>query len=484
MNGNPTKGKAKKRTLPKGVYERGVGTAHPYFQVRLRSKGQNRSFKFPYVPVGQVPTLERKTRQEALDQATLCKAEGEALSHYYDRPLDQIFSEYRLREWVEGWIQEACERKGKDGQPLSHMIERKGAKEDAKQIRRLMFIADAYAEQHQDDPTRKVSIFDKRVNALTEADFTGKHGLLNLLTGRAPKRRNPKVPEPKPEASAATKRRALALLSMVWAHVNEEWRDKNQPPYPRPWEGFQIKAKQKPGNTRALSIKELSKVERAMEQLHPTTRAAIHFLRWTAARAGEMKKLEWQHVTFAKDSNELGELLFVGTKTPRKGAYRERRIPLPEAAEEALRTLFNGQKPEKGLVFRSPSDPHSPLSRDSVYQAFVRAVNRAGVPHARLHDLRHTRTTELSATVDATQAMTITGHSDPKMFRRYAHTSKEINPKLMQADRERRKIGGTKIQAPSLPSDPASLADALKSLSPKERRKIALQMLSEDLDND
>lgn len=470
MNTGTTK-QEKTKTAAPGVYERGIGTSNPYFQVKLRSKGQSETFRFPYVP--GLPAIHEKSRLKALKDAKACKARFESLSHFYDKPVGEIYSEHRLRDWIEAWIRESCERIGLDGQPLSGMIERKGAKEDSKQIRRLVFIADAYAEKHG-----TASIMEKSIRSLKKSDFVGKEGLLSMLTGRAPKRANPKVPEKKPEASAATKRRALALLGMVWKHANDFWKAEDAPDYPKPWAGFEIVSSHHANNTRALSVQEFHQVEEAMKALHPTTLAAIHFLRWTAARAGEMKKLEWQHVFLPSRPAELGEVLFVGTKTPRRGAYRERRIPLPEGAEDALRTLFTGTKPEKGLVFQSPTDPTKSISRDSVYQAFVRAVNRAGVPHARLHDLRHTRTTELSKSIQPAQAMAVTGHSDPRTFMRYTHVSSEVAKQISAADRQRQKLGGPKAEAPD------SLESQLKSLSPKERKKLALQMLSDDLDND
>ncbi|MBH1408337.1 site-specific integrase [Stenotrophomonas maltophilia] len=470
MNTGTTK-QEKTRTAAPGVYERGIGTGNPYFQVKLRSKGQSETFRFPYVP--GLPAIHEKSRLKALKDAKACKARYESLSHFYDKPVGEIYSEHRLRDWIEAWIRESCERIGLDGQPLPGMIERKGAKEDSKQIRRLMFIADAYAEKNG-----TASIMEKSIRSLKKSDFVGKEGLLSMLTGRAPKRANPKVPEKKPEASAATKRRALALLGMVWKHANDLWKAEDAPDYPKPWAGFEIVSSHHAKTTRALSVPELHRVEEAMKALHPTTLAAIRFLRWTAARAGEMKKLEWQHVFLPTRPGELGEVLFVGTKTPRRGAYRERRIPLPEGAEDALRSLFTGKKPEKGLVFQSPTEPTKSISRDSVYQAFVRAVNRAGVPHARLHDLRHTRTTELSKSIQPAQAMAVTGHSDPRTFMRYTHVSSEVAKQISAADKQRQKLGGPKAEAPD------SLEVQLKSLSPKERKKLALQMLSDDLDND
>ena len=52
--------------------------------------------------------------------------------------------------------------------------------------------------------------------------------------------------------------------------------------------------------------------------------------------------------------------------------------------------------------------------------AFEKACRRAGITNLRLHDLRHTASTNLRrAGVDATTAMKIVGHKSERMHRRY-----------------------------------------------------------------
>ena len=52
--------------------------------------------------------------------------------------------------------------------------------------------------------------------------------------------------------------------------------------------------------------------------------------------------------------------------------------------------------------------------------AFNKACRQAGITNVRLHDLRHTASTNLRrAGVDATTAMKIIGHKPERMHRRY-----------------------------------------------------------------
>ena len=58
----------------------------------------------------------------------------------------------------------------------------------------------------------------------------------------------------------------------------------------------------------------------------------------------------------------------------------------------------------------------------SIKTAWNALCERASVPQARFHDLRHTFTTRmLEAGVDVRTIMAVTGHKDVSMFARYSH---------------------------------------------------------------
>jgi integrase len=459
--------KAKDRTVHPGVYERGLGTANPYFQVRIRHRGEaHQTQRFPYLPAAHLQGKTKSTtlhqgmkREAALANAIKASSDDKAFFHFYGKPRAQVPSEYVLRDWIQDWVKEACDRvDATTGQPLEHMTERKGGEEDGKQILRVIRTADAYATTH-----KRASVMDKRVTDLVKDDFAGRHGLLKQLTGRA------KKGEKKPPASAATQRRALALLGAVWNHARDNW----DMDLPRPWLGAKIQSTEKKTTTRALSLEEMEKVEAALASVARSTLAAIYFLRWTAARAGEMHKLRWENISWPASSNSLKRPMvkFVGTKTPRQGAYRERDVPLVPGAIAALQMLYDKNKgpPKEGIVFPAPQDPKRALSRDTAYQAWVRAIRRAGVPHARLHDLRHTRTTELSADIPKAQAMVITGHSDDRTFNRYTHLEETSVDQIEKGDQRRRK--GRDQDPAVVPAQKKSILDMLANLelTPEER---------------
>jgi integrase len=119
---------------------------------------------------------------------------------------------------------------------------------------------------------------------------------------------------------------------------------------------------------------------------------AVH----TGMRQGGLFSLRWEDVDL-----DAGVLRVRGTKTARS----RRTVTLSEAALGALRSHLERQLGEKidkagslwrenGLVFAT--EIGTPLNRHNVTQrSFKPLLKRAGPPHIRFHDLRHTRTTIL-----------------------------------------------------------------------------------------
>jgi len=96
-----------------------------------------------------------------------------------------------------------------------------------------------------------------------------------------------------------------------------------------------------------------------------------------------------------------GKLVLLEPKTERS----RRTLVLPEIAVGALRAHRTRQRMERlvagsrwqetGYVFTTLRG--SPLDAATVTRAFQRALERAGLPHSRFHDLRHTAATFLLA---------------------------------------------------------------------------------------
>lgn len=155
-----------------------------------------------------------------------------------------------------------------------------------------------------------------------------------------------------------------------------------------------------------------------------TTYAAIRFARYTAARRSEVCKLDWGDIDGKK------KLALLRDTKANAGEQRDRPIPLNGDTMTILDEL-RGDRRIKGLagpVFLTSRGKR--LRPDTITQAWTRARNavadetgREEMRTARLHDLRHTRVTELGTLLSAAEAAMVSGHRDMGTFMRY------FNPK-------------------------------------------------------
>lgn len=98
----------------------------------------------------------------------------------------------------------------------------------------------------------------------------------------------------------------------------------------------------------------------------------------------------------------------VDTKDPRK--YREEIVPVPPAAHALL------------VALPVTADRFLPYKPESVSARWQRAVRRAGLPHLRLHDLRHEGISRLfEAGLSIEEVALISGHTSWATLRRYTH---------------------------------------------------------------
>ncbi|WP_233842224.1 site-specific integrase [Dyella sp. 2HG41-7] len=185
-------------------------------------------------------------------------------------------------------------------------------------------------------------------------------------------------------------------------------------------------AKEQPRKGELVTNAELTQILAKIPEASLETRCCICFLRWSGGRRSEALRLDWSDVDFDK---EIPEVTFRDTKDP-LGRQRQRTIPLNRHAVQALYELLAGKpKPAKGRVF--------PLAKDTPTQAFIRGRDRAGI-HKRLHDMRHTRTTEVTSDLPVHEAQQITGHLDARMLMHYYHPdAQHLGAKLEKADAER-----------------------------------------------
>lgn len=129
----------------------------------------------------------------------------------------------------------------------------------------------------------------------------------------------------------------------------------------------------------------------------------------TGCRRGELIALRWSDVDWARPAisiNRTAEEVSGGIIwTEPKTARSRRSVPLPAKAAALLKAHKARQAEEKlrlgkeyedqGLVFARPDG--RPLSPSHVSKHFTSILRKAGLPHIRLHDLRHTHATLLLA---------------------------------------------------------------------------------------
>lgn len=498
---------ARRKKPLQNIRERGLGTASPYFEVRFHRKGEVIREVFPYLRGQDVP--KGQDRQFALLSAQTFASQERESFHLFDTKHTFVGDKLSLRSLIEIFITEALEEIRPDGKPVYA-----SAKQTASTLRNAIKQSDEWANAAP--PDKRFYFMDIPTEDLKLQHFTDKkNGFLVCLRGRrkltpeerveraALKRQGKPLPVlESPQATSETKRRVMAYLGMVWQYAVLH---RNLRPN-RPWEGLTIESDGRESPARTLKLKEYEKIEAAMSRLSTTTLAAIEFLRWTAARAGEMRALTWDCFTWPTLQNELShpEVTFRRTKSPKRGAPRTRTIQVIPPAVDALRRMvdpwFDAEHradpevssamqaelkekgvarqekpvwPTSGIVFPAPTKPDENVSHSVVYQAFTRAVHRAGVPHARIHDLRHHRTTEISSTLLPGQAMAITGHKVLATFMRYTHLDPSVGDRLVAA--WQRQTGPAHA---ILPDDLLGMVEDLaKSLPAEQRMALAARLL-------
>jgi integrase len=162
---------------------------------------------------------------------------------------------------------------------------------------------------------------------------------------------------------------------------------------------------------RVLSYDEETKLLAACDRvrsrvLRPLILLALH----TGLRRGELLSLEWSRVDF--DQRALRVI-------NAKSSAGNRIIPMNATVHTLLSDLL--KKTTSPLVFPSNRKPGEKLL--DVKKGFKKAVQLAGIPHFRFHDMRHTFATRLvRAGVDIVSVQHLLGHSKITMTARYAHS--------------------------------------------------------------
>lgn len=210
--------------------------------------------------------------------------------------------------------------------------------------------------------------------------------------------------------SQSTVVRYLAALSTVYTHAVKEWkwiaREQNPMPDVK-------KPKEARGRVRYLSDDERARLldacqRRKNKHLYLVVMLALS----TGARKGEIMNLTWDDVSF-----ELKRIILRDTKNG-----ETRAVPLVGSAYDLMKAHSEGRRQDTPLVFpRSGLKGNKPAS---IREAWLVAVEEAGIENFRFHDLRHSTASYLAMNgASLAEIAEVLGHKTLQMVKRYAHLS-------------------------------------------------------------
>lgn len=185
---------------------------------------------------------------------------------------------------------------------------------------------------------------------------------------------------------------------------------------------------------REISEEELRRVLEVLKdhRLYP----AFYLLAAYGLRRGEVLGLLWSDIDFENDLLHIRRALTVNTRTgqpilgPTKTSGSNRVLPLTEEAKEVLlahreRMVLEELYHPQGLVF--PSTTGNPVHPSNLRRTWLRVLKKAGVPRARLHDLRGTFITRVvRETKNPKLAAALAGHKSLAVaLQHYTRVSEE-----------------------------------------------------------
>ena len=135
------------------------------------------------------------------------------------------------------------------------------------------------------------------------------------------------------------------------------------------------------------------------------------FLLSTGCRLNEALRAKWNQVD---RQNRVWRIPASNSKSK-----RVRSVPLNDSALEVLAELDTEGSFEYLFVNRRTGKPYI-----NIMKVWSRLRSRAGLPHVRIHDLRHQYASFLvNGGRSLYEVQAILGHSDPSVTQRYAHLS-------------------------------------------------------------
>ena len=190
----------------------------------------------------------------------------------------------------------------------------------------------------------------------------------------------------------------------------------------------------KPQTGREITEEELARILEAARE-HRLF-AAFYLLAAYGLRRGEVLGLLWTDVDFERGVLHVRRALIPDNRTarlilgPTKTSGSNRTLPLTEEAREVLlahreRLEMDGLYHPEGFVF--PSLAGTPIRPENLHRVWKQLLTKAGVPKARIHDLRGTFITRVvRETKNPKLAATLAGHKSLTVaMQHYTRVSEE-----------------------------------------------------------
>lgn len=274
-------------------------------------------------------------------------------------------------------------------------------------------------------PKKKGSTVEKYRIATWKKDKLAKRSLASIRAADLATWRDQRLND---GYAPATVRLELTLISSLYEHAKKDWGFHVENPVrlvKMPTVRNARERRLAPIEERYLlaALDDSGAGDRKNDRMGAVVRVAIE----TAARQGELCKLDWRDVDLKK-----------GKKTAKLRDTKnteDRTIPLSPVAASILESLKAGVSRISGLVFS--------MTESALKQSFRRAVVRARKAYEadckarkkrpdddvlvdlHFHDLRHEATSRLAEIFPIHKLAKITGHKDTRMLLRYYHPRAE-----------------------------------------------------------
>jgi integrase len=172
-----------------------------------------------------------------------------------------------------------------------------------------------------------------------------------------------------------------------------------------PVKPVKIKARGQPKKAgRALELPETQALLTALDA-HPDPRTALSLRLMLACglRLGEALGLQWQDIDLQEGSLTVRRAWSAYRLTTPKTASSTRTVPIPAVTFQRLVQYHQwwieklGENPPGEMWLFPGNNPSKPLDYNAPGHALKRIITRLGIPHLRVHDLRHSYGSHLLA---------------------------------------------------------------------------------------